>query len=90
MYVHTCKLTNYRGSNGVEKIDHTKLYFKNGIKVGNNFWLMGAEYKKDGIFDSTDSESNLMQSSTMLWLAKRGLWRRGPDLQPHLSWCAIF
>ena len=78
----------------VENMESGEMNFKNGIQVGNMFWLMGAQKKKHSILDevSTNPELNarqLLKTRTMLWFTRRGRWRRGPDLKPDSDWFVI-
>ena len=81
---------------GVENMESGEMNFKNGIQVGNMFWIMGAQKKKHGsILDETDpinpelNARQLLKTRTMLWFSRRGRWRRGPDLKPDSDWFVI-
>ena len=80
---------------GVENMESGEINFKNGIQVGNVFWLMGAQKKKHSILDEINpinpelNARQLLKTRTMLWSTKRGRWRRGPDLKPDSFWFVI-
>ena len=51
-------------------------YYTHGLRMGNKFWVWGASYKNEQLFDLP------VRPQTYLWYIKRQKWRRGPIMPP--------